>query len=300
MSLIPVRHDSSEILAYNAPEYPVRTGGDPLSIFADYAAQCHWHHDFEVLIADRGGIDYYVNAQRVHLQEGDAILVNGRRLHFGYSADRQECHYRFAVFHPLIFGGMAPVSAAIDQLSADSSQDFWLFSAQTEEGREALRLVDALCRSGAPENALAFLAAACELLNMAIRLNQRSGAQADPAWAVMRRMLSFIQQHCTERILLEDIAAAGAVCRSRCCALFREKMYTTPNACLTRYRLSRACTMMQEGASITEAALSSGFQSTSYFAETFRRHYGMTPREFRRLQGKKDGADSEWRRPAQN
>lgn len=42
--------------------------------------------------------------------------------------------------------------------------------------------------------------------------------------------------------------------------------------------------MMQKGAAITEAALACGFQSTSYFAETFRKHYGMTPREFRRMQ----------------
>lgn len=281
MSPIPVRQDSSEILNYNAPEYPVRTGGDPLSIFADYAADCHWHHDFEVLIADQGSIDYYVNAQQVHLSEGDAILVNGRRLHYGYSAERKECLYRFAVFHPLIFGSMAPISAAIDQLSSDSSQDYWLFSTQTEEGREAVTLVDTLCRAGAPGDAFTFLSAACQLLNIAVQQNQGTGAQADPAWGNMRRMLSYIQQHYTEHILLADIAAAGAVCRSRCCALFREKLYTTPNIYLTKYRLGRACAMMQEGATITDAALACGFQSTSFFSETFRKHYGMTPREFR-------------------
>ncbi|MBQ8555827.1 MAG: helix-turn-helix transcriptional regulator [Clostridia bacterium] len=284
MAYLPLRQDSSEILAYNAPDYPVRTGGDPLSIYADYAADCHWHHDFEVLIADQGGIDYYANAKRVRLEEGDAILVNSRRLHYGYSAAREECFYRFAVFHPLIFGSMTPISAAIDQLASDSSQDYWLFSAQTKDGREAVQLVDTLCQAGAPEDAFAFLSAACQLLSIAIRQNSGDGAQADPAWAILRRMLSYIQQHYTEHILLEDIAAAGAVCRSRCCALFREKLYTTPNIYLTKYRLSRACAMMQAGATITDAALNCGFQSTSYFAETFRKHYGMPPREFRGMQ----------------
>lgn len=277
---IPVRQDSSEILNYNAPDYPVRTGGDPLSIFPDYAAECHWHHDFEVLIADRGGIDYYVNAQQVHLNEGDAILVNGRRLHYGYSAERKECLYRFAVFHPLIFGSLAPISAAIDHLSSDSSQDYWLFSAQTEEGCRAVELADTLCQTGAPGDAFTFLSAACQLLNIAAQQNQCTGAQADPAWTILRRMLSYIQQHYTERILLEDIAAAGAVCRSRCCALFREKLYTTPNIYLTKYRLGRACAMLQAGATITDAAMNCGFQSTSYFSETFRKYYGMTPRAF--------------------
>ena len=65
MASIARRADGSEILYYNEPEYPVRTGSSTLAIFADYAAECHWHHDFEVLIADCGGIDYYVNGHLI-------------------------------------------------------------------------------------------------------------------------------------------------------------------------------------------------------------------------------------------
>ena len=82
-----------------------------------------------------------------------------------------------------------------------------------------------------------------------------------------------------EDALLFQAAAAGSVCRSRCCAIFREKLHTTPNAYLTRYRLGRASGMIRAGFTITEAALASGFQSASYFSEAFARHYGDSPRK---------------------
>jgi len=46
----------------------------------------------------------------------------------------------------------------------------------------------------------------------------------DPDWTVIRQMTGYIQNHYHEKIRLEDIAAAGAVCRSKCCQLFSRKL----------------------------------------------------------------------------
>lgn len=275
MYTISRREDGSEILLYNDPEYPVRTCSGTLSIFTDYAAECHWHHDFEVLIADRDDIDYSVNGQIIHLKQGEAIFVNSGRLHYGFSAKQQECHYRFAVFHPMLFGGIPAIAARLDTLTSDTSTDWWLF---TTDDSDTLCIIDRLCNLGAPEDALLFQSTAALLLNRVCQLNKTSGT-ADPEWAILRRMTGFIQMHYTDRILLADIAAAGNVCRSRCCELFRTRMHTTPNAYLTRYRLARASELIRSGSSITEAALSSGFQSASYFSEAFSKQYGMPPRK---------------------
>lgn len=273
MMAISIRPDASEILFYNELSYPVRTGSSRLSLMAGYAAECHWHEDLEVLIAEEGGMDYSVNGEIIHLRQGESILVNSGRLHYGFSAAGEECRYSFAVFHPLLFGGTAPIAAALDKLTADASQDWWRFEA---DAPEALRCIRRMCTLSAGEDALGFLGAAAELLHMALQHCKRPGI-ADPDWAILRRMTGFIQQNYTERLLLADIAAAGSVCRSRCCAIFRSRLHTTPNVYLTRYRLSRASEMIRAGSSLTAAALACGFQSASYFSEVFSRHYGMSP-----------------------
>lgn len=270
---IPVRPDASEILTYNELAYPVRTGSSRLSLMAGYAAECHWHEDLEVLIAEEGEMDYSVNGEIIHLRQGESILVNSGRLHYGFSAAGEECLYRFAVFHPLLFGGTAPIAAALDRLTADASRDWWLFG---EDAPNALRCIRRMCSLSAGEDALGFLGAAANLLHIVLQRCQKTGI-ADPDWAILRRMTGFIQQNYTERILLSDIAAAGSVCRSRCCAIFSSKLHTTPNAYLTRYRLSRAIRLLRTGSSVTAVALACGFQSASYFSVVFSRHYGMPP-----------------------
>ena len=101
-------------------------------------------------------------------------------------------------------------------------------------------------------------------------------------WIVLRNMTGYIQANYTRRITLEQIAAAGSVCRNRCCILFRENLGCSPIEYVTRYRLDKACDMLRRGSTITEAALSNGFHGASYFSEVFRRVYNTTPREYQR------------------
>ena len=126
------------------------------------------------------------------------------------------------------------------------------------------------------------LISACAGLLDEIRKRNTGNADhsADPDWTVIRSMVGYIQNHYQHRILLEEIAGAGAVCRSRCCQLFKEKLHTTPMNYLTRYRLDKACDLIREGSSITDAAFTVGFQGLSYFSESFKKAYGITPSQY--------------------
>ena len=280
---LEVRADGSEVLRYNAPDFPISAEYNCLSIFADYAAGCHWHRDFEALAALDAGMDYRVNGRTVHLRRGDAVFVNSGRLHYGYSAEKRECNYCFAVFHPELIGLTPAVASALERLARDSSPDFWLLSGEKEEDRRAIALIRYLCDHADPREAVAVVSACAALLSEIIGRNAGEAEHpADPDWAVIRRMVGFIQNHYQERIMLEEIAAAGAVCRSKCCRLFREKLRTTPGNYVLRYRLEKACDLMREGSSVTDAAFAAGFQGLSYFSESFRKVYGIRPSDYLR------------------
>ena len=276
-----IREDGSEVLAYNAPDFPISTAYSCLSIFAGYAAGCHWHRDYEALIALDGPMDYSVNGQHVYLEQGDAIFVNSRRLHYGYSAVQQERHYCYAVFHPELLGLVPAVASALEHLSLDSGPDYWLLSAGKADGKPIIDLIRFLCDHAVPEEALAVQSACANLLDRIVKINvKKTDHTIDPDWSVIRQMTGYIQNHYQEKIRLEDIAAAGAVCRSKCCRLFSSKLHTTPLNYTNRYRLEKACDLIRNGHSITEATFSTGFQGTSYFSETFRKQYGMSPSSY--------------------
>ncbi|MFR4394469.1 MAG: helix-turn-helix transcriptional regulator [Ruminococcus callidus] len=98
----------------------------------------------------------------------------------------------------------------------------------------------------------------------------------------MHKMVGFIQQKYGSKIALQDIAAAGYVCRSSCCSIFKEYLNQTPNAYLTEYRISKSIELLSNpDLSVTEIAMQCGFSGSSYFTETFRKAIGCTPSDYR-------------------
>ena len=278
-----LRADGSEMLEYNRADLPIRTVRSTLSAFADYAAAYHWHRDFEALLVLEGEMDYFVNGSVVRLKPDEAVFVNSRRLHYGFSAEKKDCIYQFIVYDPELFDSYAPLMRAVDDVSGDHRSDFVHLRGRSEEEERAIRLIRESLPLGEEGRALALLSVCAGLTECAgalLAAGEKSAAR-DGSWELLRSMTGYIQQHYRERILLKDLSSAAAVCRSRCCSLFREKLGCTPGEYITHYRLNKACGMIDRGYSVTDAAMACGFNGTSYFSETFRRVYGISPREYR-------------------
>jgi transcriptional regulator GlxA family with amidase domain len=66
--------------------------------------------------------------------------------------------------------------------------------------------------------------------------------------------------------------------------LFRTELHTSFKALLGRLRVHKASELLSTDLSqpITEVAMSVGFADLSHFEKSFRRHWGQSPREFRR------------------
>ena len=62
--------------------------------------------------------------------------------------------------------------------------------------------------------------------------------------------------------------------------VFAELVGEPPHQHLVRIRLRRAAGLLRAGASVTEAALESGFQDVSHFSKTFQRRYGVPPSHY--------------------
>ena len=100
--------------------------------------------------------------------------------------------------------------------------------------------------------------------------------------SILKNMTGFIQQHYHEKISLSQIASAGGIGQSKCCKLFRVYFHQTSNTYLTAYRLNRSVELLRTtGRSITEVAYAAGFNGASYYAETFRKWFHISPSEYR-------------------
>jgi len=105
-----------------------------------------------------------------------------------------------------------------------------------------------------------------------------------------RRLLrgrDYLLSSLDQPIQLNEIARAACLSPSHFHRSFTKVFGETPQRYLTRHRLQRAGRLLrQKHLGVTEVCLESGFESLGSFSSLFRRHFGLSPREFRRAHSK--------------
>lgn len=98
----------------------------------------------------------------------------------------------------------------------------------------------------------------------------------------MKAMLSYIWEHYTQPITIQDIAASANISKSECFRCFSELSKTTPIEYINQFRLLQAAqALTSTNKSISDICYMTGFNNTSYFTKKFREQYGMTPKAYR-------------------
>jgi len=288
MTNLEVFSDLSERLKYNFPDLPLYVRKGNLHQFNNEAAVAHWHIDLEFIYVLEGAMNFSVNGKVTRLNPGEGIFVNSQRLHFGYSlADHSDCVFLVVVIHPSILGEKTSfLQSYWEQKFGHMMTDFMFLTNQIDWQKSLLQSIQEIYWEMYTEHltpnpfrlvsqALALCAAIGDHLQF---VSGQSGVLTH-----VQEMTSFIHQNYDQKISLEDIATAGAVCRSRCCTLFNQYVGQTPNNYVTQYRLQKSCEMLKETRrSVSEIALACGFQSSSYFSFIFRKQMGVTPQHYRK------------------
>ena len=94
----------------------------------------------------------------------------------------------------------------------------------------------------------------------------------------LKNMISYIEEHYMEHVALADIALSGACCKSKCSLLFKKYLRDTPITYLTKLRLQKSLSMLLgSNSNIAAIAYEYGFNGASYYCETFKKYYGVSP-----------------------
>ena len=102
---------------------------------------------------------------------------------------------------------------------------------------------------------------------------------------LVEKITAYVESHLCENIRLEQIAKALSISYFYMCHLF--KLYT--GTTLTHYRNKKRVLLSQKmlietDKKVADIAVECGFESVSYFSETFKKYAGVTPLKFREEQ----------------
>ena len=97
----------------------------------------------------------------------------------------------------------------------------------------------------------------------------------------LRKVENVIEQHYTESITVEQIAAEVGISRSGLFSRLKAISDATPNEMIQMIRLRHAEALLRTGRyRVNEVCYKVGFSSPSYFSKCFQKQYGCTPAEY--------------------
>lgn len=287
---LSVMRDGSERIGYEDPAFPVYIRRSNLTIFPEMTFLCHWHEEPELLMPLKGYLNYSINGETVKVREGEAIFVNSRQLHYGFTADGSDCEYLCVCFHPQLLCANEEIRRRfVLPLITSQGVTHLLLRPHCPEHRQALAAMAELGnldRKRQPGWQMQVLSLLYQLWSGLFALSRQQlgeEAAADANVLVQKKMLEYIRTHYAEKLTVDAIAASGGVCRTKCWQIFRKYLNQTPNEYLTSYRLEKGMQLLRSTRlSVTEIAQECGFSGSSYFTELFTRQKGCTPTQYRK------------------
>ncbi len=97
----------------------------------------------------------------------------------------------------------------------------------------------------------------------------------------IRRVCDVLMQHYTCCHSLTELSEVAQMSPFHLNRVFHYMMGLPLHQYAIRLRIAMAARAIREGQSVTEAAYSVGFNSVSFFSRSFRKHFGVSPREYR-------------------
>lgn len=285
--------DSSEMIRYDHDSIPFALQYRLLSQYTNRKAICHWHEDIELIYILDGEMYYDVNGTKILLTKGQCIVVNSHHLHYGYAHRNRECKFICVLFHPdLLKANLYTYQKYVEPIITAPSIPYWYFEQTTSWYDTVLEPLISLCCTKKTSdtsfgNVYKTMGLFYHLWDILFEHttpeDYANPMSEDPNLQLQKSMISFVYDHYSENIELKDIAAAGNISTSKCCKLFQKYHQESPISFLNSYRMEISRGLLRNTSySVTQIALSCGYNHLSYYSKMFLKRYGCTPNEYRK------------------
>ena len=290
---LPLNPDKSENFPSMNPAFPYVWFEGEVDLYIGGYVLWHWHEEPEFVYVLKGEIEYYVADKMYLLKEGQAMFINSNILHMiknhstttqavivpqifnklfliGFRRSVFDTHY----YHPIV---ACPDLYCYVFLPSDSN------SAQILNLLYKAYLSAKNAESGYEIYVRNYISEVWVLLYHAVKSKlHHESVSPDQTNDRLRLMLSYINSHYAEKISLKAIADSASISERECIRCFKKYMNLTPFKYLLEYRIDIAANLLlNSDLSITEIALQSGFDTSSYVSKTCKEFMQCSPKSYR-------------------
>ena len=240
-------------------------------------------HPYAELIAIRQGEIIYTARGETRRLGDRAVIYNRAGLTHNQFVQEHRLYERYKIF----FCTDAPADDATLRRLLDTPNTVKELSA------EDFDLIFALCThihhvsNQAEPSALALAGCRHALALALLRLADAEDRHESHEQTYLVEVMKYINRHLSERLVLEDIAAAFFISKSKLTYDFKSYFNMSIHEYITAERIEKAKELLAGGYLVGVAAQALGFSSTSYFIKVFVAATGQTPLKWQLQQTKK-------------
>ena len=251
--------------------YDLQAGGFSIAyvesvIDAPVVWEKHCHTQYEMISVLEGDISIMLEGRSYRLTKGQTVFVPPLYYH-AVTANKQGTYRRVTALFAL-----AAIPAVLHPHFREKDAALTVFS-----GRQNGELAS-VCR----ERDRALYAPLGESLMIGLLYGDVQAAPDDTVAETdvfLQKIITYIDAHLCEKILLDDLALHTARSRSSVSHLFEEKMGITPKQYILQKKLALAHKLIDDGTPPTLAAMQVGYDNYSNFYRMYRKVFDTSPSE---------------------
>ena len=239
----------------------------------------HFHPNcFEFTYVIRGNLHFSTEDTEYNLSGGDLFITRPGEIH---STGRvpmslhQMYWFQLEADHPEHFLFLEEASARwlLRELNRLPRRVYHISSG----GEESLRSIIAGISGGTEPGRLRAGILLADLLCQLLQEPRESQLEITPDIA---RATIYLEEHIREKIELQTLADAAILSLPQFKQKFKAQLGVSPRSYVNFHKIQLACTLLQQGRSVTDTAMTLGFSSSEYFAVVFRRYTTFSPTEY--------------------
>ena len=250
----------------------------------------HWHSYFEITYVQEGQGNYSVNGQEYMMKPGDIIIFNNVEAH-GWKLMGEDMKLLVMIFSPeFVAEKLSVFDSEYLKPFVERGSNFKNRIGSEEpvshEIRKGIREIYAEWQQQKEGYPLMIKANILRILTMLIRTYQdesKSGEMLKEKKSAMKRLeqaISYIDHHYSEKITLDEVAAAAYMSSNYFSSYFRKVTGISFSEYVTRIRISHARELLRDtDKSVTEIAMECGFHNISNFYRLYKKQVGKPPRD---------------------
>lgn len=272
-----------EQIFYQHPKLPgleLRYGDDNRACYG-----LHTHSEYSLGAVLNGNAIYQYRRQTYAIGRGDTLLIAPNVPHSCNLAEPTEKHNNESWRYLMLYISANYWQQSAEHLSVATS----LFLADGTPQRNSARFCAIMhlhrVWQTMPDNALAIETAWLDCFQQLAQRGVKRGEKNPdnpPAELSLKRALTWLDEHLSENISLNEWANAVGIHRVQLLRLFRRQLHISPHQYYLNRRIQQAKILLKQGTPLDETAYELGFADQAHFQRTFKRYTAVTPRQYQK------------------